>query len=139
MTLVHSIPLIWSLLGRGIAPAPIYHTPSIEEQVVRAAISEGIPAQLAVNTAWRESRFNPKAHSKTDDFGIMQLNRHWFPSAPRMTTAENIRAGVRLIASYWRSSHDEACSYRAYNRGPQALKSCPVRRVKRGDFILLAQ
>lgn len=102
-------------------PKPIAHNPSIDERLVEEANEQGLPAQIALNVAWEESRFREQIVSRTHDYGVMQLNVGFFPSAPQMTTEQNIKAGVGLLAKYWERSHDEALTTRAYRHGPSAL------------------
>lgn len=108
-------------------PPPMRHELSIEEQIVEAALAEGIPPQLAINTAWRESRFR-NVVSRTHDFGPLQLNDKSFPGAARMTMAQNIRAGVAYLAVGWRRYHSERLAWIAYNQGPGRAE-----RVARGE------
>src|ERR1700722_11671949 len=89
-------------------PNAIAHIPTIQERLVKEANEQGVPAQIAVNVAWEESQFKEKLVSRTHDYGVMQLNVRFFPSAPQMTTEQNIKAGVALLAKYWKQSHDEA-------------------------------
>jgi soluble lytic murein transglycosylase-like protein len=102
-------------------PQPIAHIPSVEERLVEQATQQGLPAQIALNVAWEESRFKERIVSSTHDYGVMQLNVGFFPSAPQMTTEQNIKAGVGLLAKYWGQSHSEALTTRAYRHGPSVL------------------
>jgi soluble lytic murein transglycosylase-like protein len=104
-----------------LAPAPIIHVLSVEEQLVKEATAQGLPPHIALNVAWEESRFQEHIVSKTHDYGVMQLNRYYYPAAPGMTTEENIRAGVSLLAKYWKQTHSEKLTAMAYRRGPGAL------------------
>ena len=103
-------------------PKPLAHIPTIEERLVNESTRQGLPAHIALNVAWVESRFKEQMVSSTHDYGVMQLNIRYFPSAPHMTTDQNIRAGVELLARYWELSHDEVLTARAYHQGPSALK-----------------
>ena len=106
------------------SPKPLAHIPTVEERLVHESTKQGLPAHIAVNVAWVESRFQEQIVSRTHDYGVMQLNVHYFPSAPQMTTEQNIRAGVELLEKYWEQSHDEALTARAYRQGPAVLRNC---------------
>ena len=97
------------------------HVLSVEEQLVKEATAQGLPPHIALNIAWEESRFQEHIVSKTHDYGVMQLNRYYYPTAPGMTTEENIKAGVSLLAKYWKQSHSERLTAMAYRCGPGAL------------------
>lgn len=107
----------WLLL-----PRPMGHIPTVEERLVSESTAQGLPPHIALNVAWEESRFQEHVVSRTHDYGVMQLNRRYFPAAPRMTTDQNIEAGVALLAKYWKQSHDEKLTGRAYRYGPKVLK-----------------
>lgn len=105
-------PPLWSL--------PLVH--GIEDQIILEAMEQGLPPHIALNTAWRESQFiNSGKPSPTDDWGLFQLHRFYYPTAPTMTNAENIRAGVALLEKYWLVCHDETIVWLAFNEGPKAL------------------
>lgn len=116
---------VWSktaVTSQPAAPWPIAHALSVEELLVREATDQGLPPHIALNVAWQESRFQEHKVSLTHDYGVMQLNKLFYPTAPQMTTEENVRAGVALLAKYWKQSHDERRTGQAYRYGPQALK-----------------
>ena len=71
---------------------------SIEEKIVREAGPQLAPLALAI--AWRESRFNAKAISRTRDLGVFQIHAStavalhlWHP----LDVDQNIVAGVGLL------------------------------------------
>jgi len=101
---------------------PIVHSLTIEERLIKESTEQGLPPHIALHVAWEESRFREHLVSRTHDYGVMQLNRLYFPTAPSMTTDQNIKAGVALLARYWNKSHSERLTTRAYRHGPKALK-----------------
>ena len=127
LVLLFSFPVadwVWSdaaVTRSRLAPVAMIHVLSVEEQLVKEATAQGLPPHIALNVAWEESRFQEHIVSKTHDYGVMQLNQHYYPTAPGMTTEENIRAGVSLLAKYWKLSHSETLTARAYRYGPRAL------------------
>jgi|SRR5579883_2596921 len=81
-----------------IEPPRVVRSLSIEEKIVREAGPQ--LASLALAIAWRESRFNPRAVSRTRDLGVFQIHDKtaialhlWHPLDPD----ENIVAGVGLL------------------------------------------
>lgn len=69
----------------------------------------GIPYALALAVADTESRFDPKAVSKTNDYGIMQINtvnHEWLQEKgiDPLTVEGNIEAGVYLISQKLQSN-----------------------------------
>jgi soluble lytic murein transglycosylase-like protein len=112
-----------------LLPEPIAHRPSIEERLVRESTAQGLPPHIALNLAWEESRFQEHIVSRTRDYGVMQLNLRYFPTAPQMTTDQNIAAGVALLTKYWRQSHDERLAKTAYRHGPKVLRGLSPRAL----------
>lgn len=111
---------------------PLWEPPlirGIEDQIILESMEQGLPPHIALNTAWRESRFiNSGKPSRTNDWGLMQLHFPLYPTAPKMTNAENIRAGVALLEKYWLVCHNEALTWGAYHDGPKALYRKKVSR-----------
>jgi Transglycosylase SLT domain len=137
LLLLFSFAVAEWLWGKSVAirplqiPAALPHVPSIEERIVREATLQGLPSHVAVNLAWSESRFKEKLVSRTHDYGVMQLNRYFFPAAPNMTTDQNIHAGVELLSKYWERSHSEALTVNAYRHGPSVLRGITADRTGR--------
>ena len=117
---------VWSdtaVKTSSLSPVAMFHVLSVEERLIKEATAQGLPPHIALNVAWEESRFQEHVVSKTHDYGVMQLNQRYFPTAPGMTTEENIRAGVALLAKYWKQSHSERLTALAYRYGPRALRN----------------
>ncbi len=55
-----------------------------------------IAPELALSVIWVESRFDREAVNG-DCYGLCQLKERYFPGAPTMTGAENIRAGMTYL------------------------------------------
>lgn len=105
--------------------------PSVPAMIERAALEAGVPADMALYVAWRESRFDPKkvhvnAPGYGRDFGVFQLNGHTVQVlhvADPLDARQNIAAGVGLLAAYLRQFHgDQAKALCAFARGPQRCR-----------------
>lgn len=87
----------------------------------RAASEAGIEAALLHAIAWHESRFNPRAVSRSGAAGVMQLMPHTakrFGVDDRFDVAQNLRGGARYLA--WlldRYGNDVTLAVAAYNAG----------------------
>jgi len=78
--------------------------PTIPEMIVSEALRAGVPADLALGVAWRESRFQPGAISATRDSGVMQLHDTTVRAlhvADPLDARQNIVAGVGLLGKWF--------------------------------------
>lgn len=84
-----------------------------------AADRYGIPRELLRRRAWAESKF--QAHAVSRDrrcYGLLQLNRAFYPHAETMSVAQNIDAGAKFLAEKLRQcGGDWVCAERAYRSG----------------------
>jgi soluble lytic murein transglycosylase-like protein len=95
--------------------------PTVEQIVVEEAVRQEVPAHLMLAIAYRESHFNPRLVSETDDWGVMQLNWYTWKALhvkDPLNAQLNIIAGVGLWASYYKTGGQEYAMC-AYARGPQ--------------------
>lgn len=86
-----------------------------------------VPFALALAVAEKESNFNPDAVSKTDDHGIMQINRCNFEylrnkGIDPLTYEGNIEAGIMLLGENLTLYSDEELAVMAYNCGRTGAK-----------------
>ena len=86
-----------------------------------------VPFALALAVAEKESGFNPDAESRTDDHGIMQINRCNFEylrnkGIDPLTYKGNIEAGVMLLGENLTRYGDEGLAVMAYNCGRTGAK-----------------
>lgn len=86
-----------------------------------------VPFALALAVAEKESGFNPDAESRTDDHGIMQINRCNFEylrnkGIDPLTYEGNIEAGVMLLGENLTRYGDEGLAVMAYNCGRTGAK-----------------
>ena len=86
-----------------------------------------VPYALALAIAEVESHFNPDAVSKTNDYGLMQINKinhAWLQEIgiDPLTHAGNIRAGVYIIGQHLKSYGEPELALMAYNCGATGAK-----------------
>ena len=86
-----------------------------------------VPFALALAVAEKESGFNLDAESKTDDHGIMQINRCNFEylrnkGIDPLTYEGNIEAGIMLLGENLTLYSDEELAVMAYNCGRTGAK-----------------
>ncbi len=97
------------------------------EELIRAAAEKhGVEAQLIASVIAVESNFNPRAVSRKQARGLMQLMPETaarFAVADSFDPAQNIEAGTRylkeLLARY---SQDLRLALAAYNAGPEKVE-----------------
>jgi hypothetical protein len=90
-------------------------------------IEEYYPLVLAV--MWRESEFVPTIISKTNDYGLMQINKinhEWLSDKLKITDfldeEQNIHAGVFMLSLYLHKYGDIDKALMAYNMGENGAK-----------------
>lgn len=90
-------------------------------------IEEYYPLVLAV--MWRESEFVPTIISKTNDYGLMQINKvnhEWLSDKLGITDfldeEQNIHAGVFMLSLYLHKYEDIDKALMAYNMGENGAK-----------------
>jgi hypothetical protein len=81
---------------------PMRHVLTVPELLIMKSVLKGVPSHLVVSTAQRESGIDPfiqphRNENGTRDWGIMQLNDRYHPSAPSMTVEENIDEGIAAL------------------------------------------
>ncbi|NJB69165.1 membrane-bound lytic murein transglycosylase F [Desulfobaculum xiamenense] len=101
--------------------------PRYEEQILSAARENGIDPLLLVALIYQESRFNPRAESKTGVRGLMQLTQATAADlgVNRNDPFQSIDGGARYLKELYRSFEDTGLSpyqrwfftLAAYNRG----------------------
>lgn len=92
-------------------------------------VEEYYPLVLAV--MWRESEFDPTVISKTNDYGLMQINKinhEWLSEELEITDfldeEQNIHAGVFMLSLYLHTYKDIDKALMAYNMGETGAKKC---------------
>lgn len=105
------------------------HTLDAELQATMIEMCEKyeLPFALALAVAEQESRFNPDAVSKTDDYGLMQINKINFKwlrekGIEPLDYKGNIEAGVLILSEAVKKHGDYGLALMAYNCGDAGAK-----------------
>ena len=102
---------------------PLSH--SLQRYIYEICADENVPVALIMAMIEHESQFNPESVSKTDDYGLMQINEvnhTWlneeYRCADMLDPYQNVFCGVKIIGSYLRA-YDGDCTkaLMAYNMG----------------------
>ena len=108
----------------------------LHERIVIASLEAGLPPQIALDTAWRESRWihirDGRVLADPDHraFGLFGLNKTYYPGAARMSEDEAIQQGVAHLARLWRKYRSERLVHLAYLHGESwVLAHANTRRV----------
>lgn len=114
------------------APVSAYRSdiPLSEElQAVTRSMCEAyeVPLALILAIMERESNFNPDAVSRTNDYGLMQINKINFENLlaqgiDPLTYEGNIEAGCKILGEYIKRYGDIELALMAYNCGPTGAR-----------------
>ena len=88
---------------------------NLQAVLVEACAEAGVDPLLMVGLIDTESGFVVDAVSSTGDYGLCQLNHHYFD--PGMTPEENLRAGVALLGQHLQRYGNIAAALTAYHAG----------------------
>lgn len=102
---------------------PLSH--SLQRFIYEVCADENVPVTLIYAMIEHESRFNPEIISKTDDYGLMQINavnHTWlneeYRCADMLDPYQNVFCGAKIIGSYVsRYDGDLTKALMAYNMG----------------------
>ena len=102
--------------GGNVLKTDLYDT------MVEMCSKYGVPLALLIAVAEQESNFNPDAVSKTNDYGIMQINKinhGWLRSrgVEPMSHKGNIEAGALMLGDVIKKYGDYNKALMAYNCG----------------------
>lgn len=86
-----------------------------------------VPYAAMLALADVETRFTPDAVSKTNDYGLMQINKcnhEWLleQGIDPLTPAGNIEAGAYIISQHLQNYEELELAFMAYNCGPSGAK-----------------
>lgn len=97
---------------------------SLQRYIYEICADEGVPVTLAMAMIEHESRFNPEVISKTDDYGLMQINsvnHEWleekYRTADMLNPYQNVFCGISIIGEYIEKYDDFGKALMAYNMG----------------------
>ena len=102
---------------------PLSH--SLQRYIYEICADENVPVTLVYAMIEHESQFNPEIVSKTDDYGLMQINEvnhTWlneeYRCADMLDPYQNVFCGVKIIGEYVnRYDGDLTKALMAYNMG----------------------
>jgi len=108
-----------------------YRVPAdLAELVYDAALREGISPELGFRLVHLESRFNTRAHSRANAYGLAQVQlataRFYDPdiTVERLLEPErNLTIGFRYLRDLLETYDNSHLALLAYNRGPSRVKS----------------
>ena len=96
---------------------------AVANKVAAEADKQGVPRELALAAAMQESKFNPKAKSKTGPVGVMQLSKAAASDqgVNRHNLDQNIRGGVGYLKQLLNQQQgDPQRALIAYHDGPSS-------------------
>lgn len=102
---------------------PLSH--SLQRYIYEVCADEEVPVTLVMAMVEHESQFNPEIVSKTNDYGLLQINAvnhetlaEQYRTADMLNPYQNIFCGVKIIGSYVRQyDGDYTKALMAYNMG----------------------
>lgn len=111
---------------------PLYDVPMPDElqaYLYRVCEEDRVPYELAIALIGNESDYRPDVISKTNDYGLMQVNRcnhEWLSEElgveDFLDPEENIRAGVYILSGLFEKYEDPHMVLMAYNMGEGGAK-----------------
>lgn len=115
---------------------PLSH--SLQRFIYEVCADENVPVTLIYAMIEHESQFNPEIVSKTDDYGLMQINavnHTWlneeYRCADMLDPYQNVFCGVKIIGSYVsRYDGDLTKALMAYNMGDYGARKAWENGVK---------
>lgn len=97
---------------------------SLQRYIYAICADEGVPVTLALAMIEHESGFNPEIVSKTNDYGLMQINAvnhamldEKYRAADMLNPYQNVFCGITIIGGYIETYSDYGKALMAYNMG----------------------
>ena len=102
---------------------PLSH--SLQRYIYEVCADEEVPVTLVMAMVEHESQFNPEIVSRTNDYGLLQINAvnhetlaEQYRTADMLNPYQNIFCGVKIIGSYVKQyDGDYTKALMAYNMG----------------------
>lgn len=101
---------------------PLSH--GLQDYIYELCAEEHVPMSLIIAMIDHESRFNPEAISRTNDYGLMQINEvnhesleERYRCADMLNPYQNVFCGIKVIGSYIETYGDYTKALMAYNMG----------------------
>ena len=119
---------------------PLSH--SLQRYIYEVCADENVPVSLVIAMIDHESQFNPEEVSKTDDYGLMQINKinhdqlaEKYQCADMLNLYQNIFCGVKVLGSYLKKyDNDYAKALMAYNMGEYGAKKAWDSGINSTDY-----
>lgn len=121
---------------------PLSH--SLQRYIYEICADNKVPVTLVLSMIDTESKFNPETVSKSDDYGLMQINSinhdqlaEEYRCADMLDPYQNIFCGVKIIASYIEKyDGDYAKALMAYNMGDYGARKAWSNGVTSTDYTV---
>lgn len=107
---------------------PLSH--SLQDFIYEICVDEEVPITLILAMIETESNFNPEIISKTNDYGLLQINKvnhEWlkkqYRTADMLNPYQNVFCGIKIIGTYVKKyKGDINKTLMAYNMGDYGAK-----------------
>lgn len=121
---------------------PLSH--SLQNYIYEICADENVPVTLVMAMIDHESKFNPEEVSKTDDYGLMQINKinydqlaEDYRCADMLNPYQNVFCGVKVLGSYLKKyDNDYAKALMAYNMGEYGAKKAWSNGITSTDYTV---
>lgn len=97
---------------------------NLQKYVNEICADENVPVSLVYALIEQESQFNPETVSKTNDYGLMQINEinldsleEQYRTADLLNPYQNVFCGIKIIGSYIKEYETYQKALMAYNMG----------------------
>lgn len=118
---------------------PLSH--SLQRFIYEVCADEDVPVSLVMATIDHESKFNPEVVSKTDDFGLMQINEinheqleEQYRAADMLNPYQNVFCGIKILGSYIEEYEDLNYALMAYNMGEYGARKAWESGIKSTSY-----
>lgn len=115
---------------------PLSHC--LQDFIYEICADEGVPVTLVLAMIETESGFNPEIISKTNDYGLLQINKvnhEWlkkqYRTADMLNPYQNVFCGIKIIGTYVKKYKvDINKALMAYNMGDYGAKKAWQNGIK---------
>lgn len=115
----------------------------LQEYLYETCEEYNVDYNLALAVMWQESEFNPKLISRTNDYGLMQINvcnHKWLSNILNIVDfldpKQNIEAGIYMLSMLKEKYEDEHKVLMAYNYGEGGAKACWISGIVTSRYSL---
>lgn len=128
-----------------ISPALVYYdipvSESLQDYIYDLCYENNVPMSLIIAMMDKESEFNSQAISKTNDYGLMQINssnhewlREKYKVQDFLNPYENVFCGIKIMGELLAKYGDEHKALMAYNMGEDGAKRCWNRGITTSSY-----